>query len=152
MTWLILPLSEAAPVSIVKYDISGILRYTSADVEYQQNIAPATISVRPGPQLYLSYFFSRVVYSDDPFTSKVKEPSIPFHLALLIENRGNGDAVDVKIASSQPEIIENKKGLLVNFKIVGCRLGQYEVASNSLQLNFGMISAQTNTVGVWDMV
>lgn len=150
--WLILPLTEAAPISTTKYDISGILLYNSAGVEYQQNLAPATISVQPDPQLYLSYFFSRVVHSDDPFTANVKEPAIPFHLALLIENRGYGNAVDVKIASSQPKIIENKKGLLVDFKIVGCRLGQYDALSKGLQLNFGMIPGQTNAIGVWDMV
>ncbi|GAX13552.1 hypothetical protein FisN_27Lu056 [Fistulifera solaris] len=108
-TWLMLPLTEAAPIFDTKYDISGILLYSIDGVEYIQNLSPDTITVRPDPQLHLTYFHSRPVYADDPFTTAV-EPVIPYQLGLLIENRGYGDARKVEIVSAQPEIIEDKKG------------------------------------------
>jgi len=150
-TWLILALTEAAPVFETKYDISGILQYTIEGVEYIQNLAPDTITVKPDPQLYLKYFHSRDAFSDDPFTIPV-EPAIPFQLGLLIENRGYGDANDVQIVSSQPEIVENEKGLLINFAIIGSRLGNTPTASKTLNIEFGDIASRSNVVCVWDMV
>lgn len=168
VVWLILPLTEAAPQFDTKYDIGGILLYTIDGVEYIQNLAPDTVSqvsprfnhrltssrqitVMPDPQLYLTYFHSRNVYSDDPFTAGVVEPAIPYQLGLLIENRGFGEARNVKIASSQPEIIENEKGLLADFTIIGSRLGN-EPTAETLNIDFGTLPEQSNTIGVWDMV
>jgi hypothetical protein len=144
-------LSEAAPVFDTKYDISGVLSYSIEGVEYVQHLSPDTITVRPDPQLHLTYFHSRVAYSDDPFTSGLIEPTIPFHLGILIENRGAGVARNLKILSSQPEIIENEKGLLVEFSIIGARFGN-RPTSNSLQIDFGTVEQMSNVLGVWDMV
>jgi len=149
--WLMIPYTEAAPEFDTRYDVSGLLVYTIDGVEYQQNLAPDTITVRPDPQLYLTYFHSRVAYADNPFTEDVKEPSLPYHLGLLIENRGYGEALNLKIASSQPEIIENEKGLLVDFTIIGARFGNLPSA-NTLNINFGTIAPQSNVIGVWDMI
>ena len=85
VTWLILPLTEAAPMFDTKYDIGGVLRYSINGIDYIQYLAHDTVTVKPDPQLFLTYFYSREVFADDPFTAAV-EPSIPFHLALLIEN------------------------------------------------------------------
>jgi hypothetical protein len=90
-TWLILALTEAAPLFDTKYDISGMLRYNIEGVGYLQNLAPDTITVKPDPQLFLKYFHSRNVFSDDPFTPAI-EPPIPFQPGLLIENLSYGDA------------------------------------------------------------
>ena len=150
-TWLILPLTEAAPVFSENYDISGVLRYTIEGVWYTQGLASDTITVQPDPQLYLKYFHSREVFSDDPFTPIV-EPSIPYQLGLLIENRGYGDAFNVNILSSQPEIVENEKGLLIDFSIIGSRLNNEVMSSSSLNINFGTIAGRNNSVGVWDML
>ena len=84
------------------------------------------------------------MYADDPFTPEIFEPSVPFQLAVLIENRGYGDAYDLNIASSQPVITENEKGLLVDFTIVGARLGN-EPTSNTLNVDFGTVEAQSNS-------
>ena len=149
-TWLMIPLTAAAPQFSTTYDISGILSYYVDGIEYIQYLAPDMITVLPDPQLYLTYFHSRNAYSDDPFTPEI-EPSLPYQLGLLIENRGYGDARDVKIVSSQPEIIDNKKGLLVDFEIIGSRLDD-NPTYNSLQIEFGNIEARTNSIGVWDIV
>ena len=47
-TWLILPLTEAAPIFSEQYDISGVLRYTIEGVWYTQGLASDTITVQPG--------------------------------------------------------------------------------------------------------
>ena len=149
--WLIIPLREAAPVFETKYDISGILLYSIQGVAYEQYFAPSTISVVPDPQLHLTYFHSRVAYANDPFTSGVVEPSVPFHLGLLIDNRGYGEARNVEMVSSQPQIVENLKGLLVNFNILGARLGNQPL-SKSLMIDFGTIGPRTKSLGVWELV
>ncbi len=151
VTWLILPLTEAAPMFDTKYDIGGVLRYSINGIDYIQYLAPDTVTVKPDPQLFLKYFYSREVFADDPFTSAV-EPSIPFHLALLIENRGYGDAVNLQILSSQPEIVENKKGLLVEFNIIGSHIGNTSIGSRSMNIDFGIVPSRSNAVAVWDMV
>jgi len=151
VTWLILPLTEAAPEFDTLYEVSGILSYFIDGVEYIQNLAPDTITVRPDPQLYLKYFYSRDVYADNPFTPEVVEPSVPYFLGILIENRGYGDARNLQIASSQPEIIENEKGLLVDFSIIGARLGNAPT-SQSLNIDFGTVEARSNVIGIWEMV
>ena len=150
-TWLIIPLTEAAPMFETKYDIGGILTYSIDGVEYVQTLGSDFISVQPDPQLFLTYFHSRLAYSDDPFTKGLVEPSVPFFLGLLIENRGYGDARNVEIVSSQPEILENEKGLLVDFQIVGARLGN-EPTSKALRINFGTVESRSKTIGVWDLV
>ena len=52
----------------------------------------------------------------------VVEPTVPFSLAILITNAGYGSANNLRITSGQPEIIDNEKGLLVSFKIIGANL------------------------------
>lgn len=106
--------------------------------------------MRPDPQLFITYFWQRDVFADDPFTPVI-EPSIPFYLAVLIENRGFGTAFDLGLASSQPEIIENDKGLLVAFEIIGSRVND-EPRSPSLTLDFGDIDPRSTTQGVWELV
>jgi hypothetical protein len=149
--WLLVALSEAALMEDTRYGITGTLLYTINGVEYIQNLAPDTITVRPDPQLHLKYFWPRTSYSDDPFTADVIEPAVSFPLCLLIENRGYGNAYNVEIVSSQPEIIGNEKGLLVDFSIIGARMNNASMSS-SLTINFGTVSAHSNVIGVWEMV
>ena len=47
------------------------------------------------------------------------EPSVPYELDVLVHNVGAGAAEDLSIASAQPKIVDNEKGLLINFQIVG---------------------------------
>jgi hypothetical protein len=110
-------------------------------------LAPATITVFPSPSLAVKYFHQRDVFADDPFTVEI-EPSVPFSLAVMVENRGYGAARNVQIRSAQPRIVENEKGLLVDFKIIAT-----EVAGQNLQpsltVDFGNIAPHTNAIGRW---
>jgi len=96
--WLILPAPEAAPDQPTAYSVGGYLSYQQGGTMLVVPFQPVPITVYPDPQLHVKYFHQRDVFSDDPFTSLI-EPSIPFSLAVMIQNTGHGAAKDVKITS-----------------------------------------------------
>ena len=87
---------------------------------------------------------------DDPFTNEV-EPSVPFTLGVAVKNAGYGTAYSLQISSAQPEIIENERGLLINFMILGANIGG-ERASPSLRVTFGDLVPNTTAVARWFMI
>ena len=109
----------------------------------------ATITVYPDPSLKLDYFEQRDVYADDPFTPEV-EPSEPFSLGLLVTNTGHGAANDFSITSAQPKIVENEKGLLVDYRIIGTQVNTLDV-SPSLTADLGDIAPGQTAVAQWLM-
>ena len=76
------------------------------------------------------------------------EPAVPFVLGILISNEGYGTATSLKITSSQPEIIDNEKGLLVNFQIIGTQI-KNQIVSPSLTINFGDIGPHSTQSAKW---
>ena len=110
----------------------------------------AEITVYPEAQLNLDYFWQRDVYSDDPFTDVV-EPAEPFALGLQVVNVGKGGAGNLTITSAQPEIIENEKGLLIDFKIIGSQVGA-DPGTNSLTVALGNIAPGETKTAQWDMI
>ncbi|MCK5000127.1 MAG: hypothetical protein KAS23_11340, partial [Anaerohalosphaera sp.] len=149
-TWIIVPTSEAAPTEAKQYFVRGTLSYVLNGSAVTVPLYPAPITVLPDPRLVVDYFLERDVYSDDPFTPDVVEPAIPFSLGLRMTNIGAGEAMNVRITSSQPEIIENEKGLLINFQIIGTRIGTEEVTP-SLAVNLGDIAPDSAVVAQWLM-
>lgn len=145
--WLLIPTPEAAPDGPVEYLVGGQLRYRQGGLNVTVPLAPATITVHPSPSLAVKYFHQRDVFADDPFTVAI-EPSVPYSLAVLVQNKGRGTANQVRIASAQPRIVENEKGLLADFKIIAT-----EVAGQNLQpsltVDFGTIGPATNAIGRW---
>jgi len=147
--WTLTPGREAAPEVPSLYFVGGEIAYTQDGTEVKIPLFPAPLLVNPDPLLVLHYFWQRDVYSDDPFTPET-EPAEPFSLGLLILNQGNGTARNFRIASSQPQIIENEKGLAIGFKLIGTRLGTEEIPP-SFGLNFGDIAPHTTSVAHWLM-
>src|ERR1700675_3987846 len=99
-------------------------RSQDSPVTRQQVVLPllsAPITVYPEARLNLAYFQQRDVYSDDPFTPEV-EPSEPFALGLIVKNVGAGAAHNFQITSGQPRIVDNEKGLLIDFSLIGTRI------------------------------
>lgn len=78
------------------------------------------------------------------------EPTVPFSLGILVSNEGFGTAINLHITSGQPEIIENEKGLLIQFAIIGAQLG-IEPVSPSLRITFGDIAPHTTEMARWLM-
>ncbi len=150
-SWIIVPNQLAAPTEPKQYYVRGILNYTLSGSQVSIPLYPAPITVLPNPNLVVKYFLERDVYSDDPFTPDVVEPAIPFSLGLMMTNTGAGIANNVRITSSQPEIIENEKGLLIDFEIISSRVGTEEV-SPSLTVNLGDIDPGASKVAQWLMI
>lgn len=152
LRWLIVPTADAAGNSP-----NGSPYLIGAEVSYRVNgaentipVAPDFIQVKPVPRLSLDYFIPEQVFGDDPFTQSVEEEPIPFELGLRVANTGLATAYALQIDSAQPEITENKQGLLVDFQLLGARLGDAP-ATPSLFLNLGDVESQAAIVAAWTM-
>ena len=89
------------------------------------------------------------VYGDDPLTPQV-EPSIPFPFGLIMRNTGYGAASNVTIQSAQPQIVDNAKGLLVNFTLLSTQVNA-QFAQPTLTANLGDIGPGQRAEAVWMM-
>ena len=146
--WTIILTSAAAANGITEYLVEGTLSYFD-NVQVTIPIVPSEITVYPAPSLHVSYFLQQDVYGDDPFIPQVATPQ-PFALGLLVTNTGSGNAGDFTITSSQPQIISNAKGLLVNFDITGAQVGNQPVTP-SLTADLGTINSGQTVVADWQM-
>ena len=124
--WTLIPTLDAAPQAATNYLVSGTLSYTQNGVLITIPLAPVPITVQPNPQLYVKYFHQRDVFADDPYTPQI-EPSVPYSLAVMVQNRGYGIARSFQITSAQPKIIDNEKGLLIDFKLIGTEVAGQEI-------------------------
>lgn len=151
LRWLIVPAPSSAgsdPTGTL-YFVGAKLSYTSNGVESVIDVTPDSIRVAPMPLLTLDYFLPVDVYGDDPFTTQIEAP-IPFNLGVRVKNSGFGAARQVKIESSQPRIIDNRQGALVNFHIEGSEVNGQSVTP-TLLADFGDIAPNRAGVGRWIM-
>ena len=146
-TWTVVPTTDAVGATAEEFLVGGVLRYHHEGLQLTVPLAPTLITVHPSPSLAVKYFHQRDVFADDPFTTEV-EPSVPYSLAVMVENKGHGAAHKVRIVSAQPQIVENEKGLYADFRIIAT-----EVAGQNLQpsltVEFGQIDPGTNAIGRW---
>jgi uncharacterized membrane protein YgcG len=145
--WLLVPTTDAATSGPEEFLVAGLLRYRQGGLNVTVPLAPAKVTVYPSPSLKVKYYHQRDVFADDPFTVEV-EPSVPDSLAVMVENKGHGAARDVHISSAQPQIVDNDKGLLVDFKIIATEVAGRNLEP-SLTVNFGQIDPGTNAIGRW---
>ena len=149
--WLIIPAPGAGgELNGVQYNVGAKITYKLRGEEQDAEVVPDTITVNPIPELELDYFLPSEVYGDEPFTTDVIEEEVPFSLGVRVSNVGFGDAVNLKIESGQPKIIENDQGLLIGFKLHSSQVNDQPVA-NSLLVNFGNIAPQTAGMARWQM-
>ena len=141
------PYSHAAPKDDTQYDVGGRLSYSVGGSSFSVPLLPDTITVKPNPSLIVHYFHEKYVRGDDPLTQEV-EPIVPFTLAVMVMNGGYGVARALKISSAQPEIIENEKGLLITFKIIGSQIGKDPITP-SLTVTFGDIDSFETKTARW---
>jgi hypothetical protein len=125
-TYTFIPTLSAAPDAPATFQIGGTLSYWDGGEQVVVPLLSAPITVYPEAKLDLVYFQQRDVYGDDPFTPQV-EPSEPFYLGLIVKNSGAGNAHHFRITSSQPQIVDNEKGLLIDFSIIGTQVGDQQV-------------------------
>lgn len=147
-SWILVPTLDAAPTNGARlFLVGGTMSYVQDGVRVTIPLAAAPIQVYPQPELLVRYFHERDVFADDPFTLEV-EPSLPYSLAVMVQNVGYGEAKNLKITSGKPEIIENEKGLLIEFKILGAQLENQNITP-SLGVDMGSIGVNSNKIARW---
>ncbi len=152
-TILFIPSKYAAPDEPTEYSFGGTLSYIdpSSDLEVSRDLYPVTLTVKPSPELDLTYFMQRDLYGDDALTEEV-EPMVPGEFAVIINNKGNGDATNVRMATKQPKIIENEKGLYIDFEFISSQLnGQAKTLAmgETIPTDFGNIPAHSQAYAQW---
>jgi len=156
--WFIIPKITAGGESQagIQYEIGAQLAGALYGEEIDPSVLdviPDTITVKPEPQLDITYFQPRDVDGDNPFTPDIVETPIPFTLGVLVKNVGFGQANHVTIDSEQPKIIENKQGLLVVPQLLDARIGDEPLSGTpTLKLDLGDIPPADCRKGAWDMI
>lgn len=153
-TILFIPTKYAAPKNITTYSFGGTLSFKDGSTTQNRSLFPVSLQVKPTPELDLTYFLQRDVYGDNPLTTDVVEPVIPAEFSVLIHNKGYGDANNVRMITKKPEIVENEKGLLIDFDIISSSLngGEKTMAlDDDIATQFGTIAAGTASYATWDL-
>lgn len=150
---LFIPTKFAAPTVEKRYSFGGTLSYVDpfTGLEVTRTLTPITLTVKPSPSLDLTYFMQRDIIGDDPLTEEI-EPCEEAEFSLLINNKGYGDANNVKMTTNQPQIIDNEKGLLIDFELMSSQLngGEKTLAlGNSVATDFGTIPANSTSYAQW---
>ncbi len=150
-TILFIPEKGAAPTVPKSYSFGGSFSYLDpfTDLTVTKPLFPVTLDVHPSPDLTLHYFMQRDILGDDALTPNVVEPIVPAELALMIENNGFGTAKNVNIESSQPEIIDNEKGLSIHFELIGSNLQGQPTQLGLIDIPFGDIAPMSTKIGQW---
>jgi len=145
-----IPTRDAAPTEPVDYSFGGTLSYLDpfTGTMVHKVLYPITLTVNPSPDLRIDYFLQRDIIANDPLTDVI-EPSIPAELAVMINNKGAGTAQNLTIESAQPEIIDNEKGLLIDFEIIGSSLDGEDVQLGLMEVDFGDLQGGDIAVGQW---
>lgn len=152
-TVLFIPTKKAAPTVETRYAFGGTLSYVDpfTGLEVTRDLTPITLTVKPSPNLDLTYFMQRDIKGDDPLTKEV-EPSEEAEFSLLINNLGYGDATNVMMITNQPEIVDNEKGLKVKFELMSSQLNGQEktlALGGSVSTDFGTIPAHSTSYAQW---
>lgn len=154
-TILFIPTKYAAPEALTTWSFGGTLYFNDGEGATQvRQLLPVQLQVKPSPVLDLTYFLQRDVYGDNPLTKDVIEPMVPAEFAVLINNKGKGDATNIRMFTRQPEIIDNEKGLFIDFNIVSSRLNDGETVlalDSTIATNFGDIAAGKSAYAQWDL-
>lgn len=149
-TALYVPAREAAPTEAIEYYFGGTVTYR--DVATGQLVSvelmKTLLSVNPSPDLHLTYFVQRDFISDDPLTEEV-EPWQPTQFALLIQNKGAGPALDLKIETSEPTVVSNENNLPVQFTSLYTTLDGVVGNFSFNKLNLGRVEAGANRLARW---
>jgi len=151
---LFTPSALAAPESPRDYLFGGTVTYIDpfTELEVTRELIPVQMQINPSPQLELTYFLQSDIYGDDPLTLDVVEAKVPAEFAVLIRNKGYGQANNFQMVTHQPEITVNEKELDNDFKIVSSSLngsGQIPAIGEDVLTEFGNIAAQGTAFAQW---
>lgn len=153
-TILYIPTKKAAPTESQMYTFAGTVEYVDpfTGTVVTRELSPTSLMVKPCPELDLTYFMQRDVYGDDALTEDKVEPSVPAEFSMILFNKGAGDATDVRFVTEQPQIIDNHKGLLIDFELLSSQLNGSEstiALGGSVPTEFGTIAPNTGAYAQW---
>lgn len=147
---LYVPSMQVAPSESTDYLFGGTLTYRDVStgnlvtVELMQT----KLTVNPSPDIHLTYFLQRDFISDDPLTEEVEEWQ-PTQFAVLIQNKGNGPALDLKIETSEAQVVENLNNLPVKFTTLYTTIDGNPGTSSFKNLEVGRIEPGQNVLARW---
>lgn len=149
--FMMIPTIEAAPDTTKIYSFGGSFSFLDpfSGIEMTYDLFPVRLKVNPGPNLHVDYFISRYIISDDPLTEDTIEATEPAELAMMIRNVGAGNANKVYLESSQPQIIENQNGLLINFDMVAAAMNGVQRPLGLIDIPFGTIESHSAGIAEW---
>ena len=146
-----IPTKNAAPTTPKVYSFGGTFAfldpYTEENVVF--DLYPVDLTVNPSPDLYVDYFMQRDILGDDAFTEDKVEPSIPAELGVRIHNKGMGMAKNVNLETAEPEIVDNEKGLAIDFAMYGASFNGNDAQIGLMNIPFGNIESGKTGVGEW---
>ncbi len=150
--WDILAFDAAVPGPDTEtFFIGGELRHELAGTPIVVPLFPVEVQVAPQPSLLLDYYLQSTVYSDDPFTFDIVEPAEPFNLGLRVRNVGFGDAKNLSIKTSEPELTSNEMGLAVVYQVLGAEIAGSAAKPALDKVAFGDLPGGESTVARWLM-
>ena len=146
-----IPTKYAAPTIAKRYAFGGSFSFLDpfSGESMTYNLYPVDIMVHPSPDLYVNYFMQRDILGDDPLTEDRVEPIVPAELGVIIHNRGAGTAQNVQLETAEPRIVDNDKGLAVNFAMYGAAFNGSERQLGLMEIPFGNIEPNHTGVGEW---
>lgn len=146
-----IPTKYAAPEIAKQYSFGGSFSFIDpfSGESMTYNLYPVDITVHPSPDLYVNYFMQRDILGDDPLTEDRVEPVVPAELGVIIHNRGAGVAKNVLLETAEPKIIDNDKGLAVDFAMYGAAFNGSERQLGLMEIPFGDIQPHQAGVGEW---
>lgn len=148
---MFIPTKQAAPTEPKVYYFGGTFSfidpYTSEEFVY--DLYPVDLTVHPGPDLNVDYFMQRDILGDDALTLDKVEPSVLAELGVIINNKGAGVAKNVILETAEPEIVDNEKGLAIDFAMYGASFNGNEAQLGLMSIPFGNIESGHTAVGEW---
>lgn len=148
---MFIPTKNAAPTESKVYYFGGTFSYI--DPFYLDAVTidlyPVEITVNPSPDLYVDYFMQRDILGDDALTTDVVERSVPAELGVIIHNKGAGIAKNVILETAEPQIIDNEKGLAIDFAMYGASFNGSPRQLGLTSIPFGNIGSGQTAVGEW---
>lgn len=103
-----------------------------------QELMKTRLAVNPSPDLHLTYFVQRDFL--------VGEPA---QFALLVQNKGAGAAIDLKIETSEPTVVSNENNLPVEFTTLYTTLDGVAGNFKFTSLDLGRIAPGKNLLARW---
>lgn len=151
---LLIPSKYAAPLEPKNYLFGGTLSYVDpfTGLRVTREFIPQKLTVNPSPDLELTYLMQRDVYGDDPLTTDKVEPMEEAEFALIINNKGYGEAKNVRMLTEQPKITENEKGLFIDFDIISSQVNGNPATlslGQTIANDFGSIAARSQSYAQW---